>query len=422
MSKYHSLYGQMLYVENFNTAWKSVRANGGAKGVDGQTIGQFGEDSLGNLGKVWLECKSKTYKSQPVRRVYIDKASGGKRPLGIPSVRDRIVQQALRQVLEPIFDPRFQDCSFGFRPGRSAHMAIDRVSEYLESGYEWVVDADLKGYFDTIPHDKLIDRVAEVVADGSVLKLIRGFLKAGVMEDGKVVIADDGTPQGGVISPLLANIYLDPFDKRMVERGHKMVRYADDFVILCKSSRAAERVMADIKKYLEGELGLTLHPEKSKVVHLTEGFDFLGYHFLKAYGKPMRRPMDKKLDAFKDEVRELTRRNQTVSMEALLGKLNPYLRGWGHYFGYGNAVKRFKELDGWIRRRVRAVQLRSWRNVRPLHRLLKKKGWGPSGLLGLPMTKWRSSLCQMVHGALDLAWFEQIGLVSLSDLCRTRAS
>ena len=422
MSKYHSLYGQMLYVENFNQAWESVKGNAGAKGVDGQTIEQFGEDWVNSLAQVWRECKSKTYKAQPVRRVYIDKASGGKRPLGIPSVRDRIVQQALRQVLEPIFDPMFQDCSFGFRPGRSAHMAIDRVSDYVEAGFEWVVDADLKGYFDTIPHDKLIDRVAEVVADGSILKLIRQFLKAGVMEDGKVAVAEEGTPQGGVISPLLANIYLNPFDKRMVERGHKIVRYADDFVILCKSPRAAERVMESIKEYLEGELGLTLHPEKSKVVHLTEGFDFLGYHFFKAHGKPMRRPMDKKLDVFQDKIRELTLRNQTVSMTALVGKLNPYLRGWGRYFGYGNVLSRLKELDGWIRRRIRAVQLRSWRKVRKLHRMLREKGWRKDSLLGLRMTKWRSSSCPMVHAALDLVWFKQIGLVSLASLYRARTS
>lgn len=412
--KYHSLYGQFLERQNFLAAWEKVKQNRGAGGVDRESVEKFAENLGANLTALWQECKTKTYRPQPVRRVYIPKPGkkGEYRPLGIPAVRDRVVQQALLQVLEPIFEPMFLDCSFGFRPGRSAHMALDRVSQHLAEGYQWVVDCDLKGYFDTIPHDRLIDRVAERVADGSILRLIRAFLEAGVMEDGKLNRTIAGTPQGGVISPLLANIYLHQLDVRMTERGHKLTRYADDFVILCRSERAACRVMADVKRYLENDLGLVVHPEKSRVVHVSEGFVFLGYLFKGQY----RRPSDKALERFKAEVRRRTRRNQTVRMELVVGDLNLYLRGWGRYFGYGHVKQRFMGLDQWIRRRLRAVQLRSWRHVKYLHSILLRKGWKREQLEGLRMTKWRSSLCQMVHAALDNAWFRQLGLVFLSDL------
>lgn len=414
MQKYHSLYGQFLEGDNFREAWKKVRAKKGKGGVDGQSVADFEADLEKHLGTLWEECKAKTYRPQPVRRVYIPKAGkpGEYRPLGIPAIRDRVAQQALLQVLEPIFEPMFLDCSFGFRPGRSAHMALDRVSEHLAEGYVWVVDCDLKGYFDTIPHDRLIDRVAERVADGSILRLIRAFLEAGVMEEGKLSRNIAGTPQGGVVSPLLANLYLHPFDVRMTERGHKLTRYADDFVILCRSERAALRVMESVKAYLEGELGLVVHPTKSRVVHASEGFVFLGYLFK---GRN-RRPSDKALERFKQEVKAHTRRNQTVNMKALLEEFNPYLRGWAQYFGYGNVKTRFAELDMWIRRRLRAVQLRSWRHVKYLDSILLRKGWKREQLQGLRMNRWRSSASQLAHAALDSAWFESLGLVSLVNL------
>lgn len=412
--KYHSLYGQVLEADNFRTAWEKVKAKKGTGGVDGQTIADFEAKKDEHLGALWTECKAKTYQPQPVRRVYIPKAGkpGEYRPLGIPAIRDRIAQQALLQVLEPIFEPMFLDCSFGFRPGRSAHMALDRVSQHLAEGYVWVVDCDLKGYFDTIPHDRLIDRVAEMIADGSILRMLRSFLEAGVMEEGRLHRSTAGTPQGGVISPLLANLYLHPFDVLMTERGHKLTRYADDFVILCRSERTAQRVMAGVKAYLEGELGLVVHPEKSRVVHVKEGFVFLGYLFKGRY----RRPSDKALDRFKQEVKLRTRRNQTVKMQALLEDFNLYLQGWGQYFGYGHVKTRFAEFDGWIRRRLRAVQLRSWRHVKRLHAVLLRKGWKREQLEGLRMDRWRSSASPSAHAALDNAWFESLGLVSLLSL------
>lgn len=415
--KHHSLYGQLLDADNFRAAWKKVKEKKGKGGVDGQSIADFEAKLDEHLPTLWEECKAKTYRPQPVRRVYIPKAGkpGEHRPLGIPAIRDRIVQQALLQVLEPIFEPMFLDCSFGFRPGRSAHMALDRVSEHLADGYVWVVDCDLKGYFDTIPHDRLIDRVAERVADGSILRLVRSFLEAGVMEDGRLHRSIAGTPQGGVISPLLANLYLHPFDVRMTERGHKLTRYADDFVILCRSERAAHRVMESVKAYLEGELGLVVHPEKSRVVHVREGFVFLGYLFKGRY----RRPSDKALDRFKQEVRQRTRRNQTVNMKELLTDFNRYLRGWGQYFGYGHVKTRFAEFDQWIRRRLRAIQLRSWRHVKHLHSILLRKGWRREQLEGLRMNRWRSSASPAVHAALDNTWFESLGLVSLLSLYKS---
>lgn len=226
--KWYSLIDKVWKRENLQTAWKQVRANRGAGGIDGVTIKDFGKQSEANLEQLAVKLKGKTYKPAPVLRVEIEKDGGGMRPLGIPTIRDRIVQQSLRNVIEPIFEEKFMDCSFGFRPNRSAHMAIDRIKLLLEAGNVWVVDADLKSYFDSIPHGKLIDQVAEEISDGAILKLIRSFLEAGVMDGGTYRLTEEGTPQGGVVSPLLANIYLHPFDEEMTKRGHWLVRYADD--------------------------------------------------------------------------------------------------------------------------------------------------------------------------------------------------
>jgi len=322
-----------------------------------------------------------------------------------------VVQQALRQVMEPVFEPLFLECSFGFRPGKSALMALDRVSEHLKEGYRWVVDCDIKSYFDSIPQEKLIDAVAEEVADGTVLRLLRAFLQAGVLEDGIYQESEAGTPQGGVISPLLANIYLHRLDAEMSARGHRLTRYADDFVVLVGSERAALRVMEAVKHLLEAELGLTVHPEKSRVVHVRDGFEFLGYLFERSD----RRPRDKALDEFKDSVREITTRNQTTSLKAVVARLNPLLRGWGNYFCHGRVKKRFRELDEWIRRRLRAVQLRSWRHVGQLHRVLRRLGEKRKSVY-LRMSRWASSTHWMATKAISNALLESLGLVSLEQI------
>ena len=414
--KHHSLYGQIL--QRLDTAFAKVKANRGAAGVDRESIAEFELDLEANLALLKRDLKEKTYAPQPVRRVYIPKANGGQRPLGIPTVRDRVVQQALRLVLEPVFEPLFCDSSYGFRPGRSAHQALDRVSAHLKEGYKWVVDCDLKSYFDTIPQEALIDRVAEEVADGTVLKLIRSFLQAGVMNEGQFQRTIAGTPQGGVISPLLANIYLHSFDQMIQERGLRMTRYADDFVILCRSRRAAERVMSNVQDYLEGQLGLTVNREKSKVVHLREGFVFLGYEF----GTWGRRPGPKAILRFKQRIRELTRRNQTIPVAKMVREqLNPFLRGWAGYFGYGQVQERFSDYDGWIRRRLRMVQMRSWRHLRGLHKAMRRRGWrGPLPQVYVDLRRWRSSVHRLVNYALGVAWPAELGLVSMVDIHRRK--
>lgn len=410
--KWYSLIDKIWAKPNLEEAFKEVKRNRGAAGIDQMTLKAFESKLEHHLEVLEQALKSKTYRPKPVRRVYIPKADGTQRPLGIPTVGDRVVQAAAKRILEPIFEAKFMDCSYGFRPGRSAHMALEKIRQDLESGFRYVIDADLKSYFDTIPHEKLIGMVKETVVDGSVLELLKKFLKAGVLEDGSFQINEHGTPQGGVISPLLANIYLHPLDERMSERGHRLTRYADDFVICCKTQKGAERVLKSVVRLLEREMGLTVHPEKTKIVNSKrESFVFLGHEF-----KPGKRmtPSAKAMTEFKERVKTITRRNQTVDVKRLVKKvLNPYLRGWGRYFGTGDVRNRFRDLDAWIRRRLRSVQLRSWRKVRKLHREMRRRGWDSKELPGLRMTAWRSSHSTYAQYVMPNTWFEEIGLSSL---------
>ncbi|ADU29623.1 group II intron reverse transcriptase/maturase [Evansella cellulosilytica] len=412
--KWYSLMDKVWAMSNMEEAFKEVKRNRGSAGVDGVSIRTFEHGVEDNVQVLQRELKEKAYRPRPVKRVFIPKTDGTKRPLGIPTVRDRVVQAAVRRIIEPIFEDKFLDCSFGFRPNKSAHMALEKIRKDLMDGYVYVIDADLKAYFDTIPQDKLIQAVREEVVDGSVIRLIQSFLQAGVMDGGSFHLTEKGTPQGGVISPLLANIYLHPLDELMTKRGHRITRYADDFVICCKSQKGAERVLKSVTRFLNEELGLTVHPEKTKVVNnLEEPFLFLGHEFKGGYYVSAS---PKALKKFKEKVKEITRRNQTVNIETLIKeKLNPYLRGWGNYFGhfYGKTI--FTIFDGWIRRRLRSVQLRSWRNIRKLHRELRKRKW-KGDLPRLRMNRWRSSLSTPVHTALPKEWFVEIGLVSLVKL------
>jgi RNA-directed DNA polymerase len=413
--KWYSLIDKIWAKPNLEEAFKEVKRNRGAAGIDQVTIKAFESKVEHNLEVLQQALKNKTYRPKPVRRVYIPKADGTQRPLGIPTVGDRVVQAAAKRVLEPIFEAKFMECSYGFRPGRSAHMALTKIRKDLEDGFRYVIDADLKSYFDTIPHEKLIEMVRETIVDGSVLALLEKFLKAGVLEDGSFHMNDQGTPQGGVISPLLANIYLHPLDKAMTERGHKLTRYADDFVICCKTQKGAERVLKSVTGLLEREMGLKVHPEKTTIVNSKrETFVFLGHEF-----KPGKRmaPSEKAMKKFKERVKMITRRNQTVNVERLVKKeLNPYLRGWGRYFGTGDVKSRFRDLDAWIRRRLRAVQLRSWKKIRKLHREMRRRGWDNKELPGLRMTAWRSSYSTYAQYAMPNKWFVEIGLSSLLDI------
>jgi RNA-directed DNA polymerase len=349
--KWHTLIDKVYQSHNLWVASMSVLGNEGAPGIDYQTVEQFQAKHLDELRRLEEDLQADKYRPQAVRRVWIDKpGSAEKRPLGIPTVRDRVVQTALLHVLEPIFDVTFAEHSYGFRHGRGCHHALERIEALLNEGYVYVVDADLKSYFDTIPKDRLLARVRERVSDSRVLRLVQMFLEQGVMDGLREWTPETGTPQGAVISPLLANLYLNPLDHLLAEAGYALVRYADDFVILCRTREAAEEALARVAKWVE-ENGLTLHPTKTKIVDArTDGFDFLGYTFRGKY----RWPRKKSLDKIKDTIRAKTRRNNGNSLPCIVGSLSATLRGW---FGYFRHCYRtiFKDLDCWIRGRLRSI-------------------------------------------------------------------
>jgi RNA-directed DNA polymerase len=346
-----SLIDKVYSASNLSAAFAKVQANDGAAGVDHVTIAMFEKRAEVNLLELSEQLRTQTYRPQPIRRVYIPKADGKQRPLGIPAVRDRVAQTALRNVLEPIFEKEFAPNSYGFRPGRGCKDALRRVDELLKQGYRYVVDADLKSYFDTIPHAKLMERVRERVADGRVQKLIESYLSQQVMEGLEQWTPSAGSPQGAVISPLLSNLYLNPLDHLLAEKGYEMVRYADDFVILCRSEAEAQAALEEVKRWTV-EAGLSLHPEKTRIADARskEGFEFLGYHF----GEGRRWPRRKSLQKLRDAIRKQTPRTSGVSMDRIIATVNPVLRGWFGYFKHSRKTT-FGHLDGWIRMRLRSI-------------------------------------------------------------------
>lgn len=384
-NKWFSLIDKVWKGDNLSAAWLKTTLNGGSPGVDGQTIRQFTANLEKELKALQSQLMQASYTPYPVRRCWIDKpGSKDKRPLGVPVVRDRIVQGAARNVLEPIFEREFAEHSYGFRPGRGCKDALRRVDSLLESGHTWVVDADLKSYFDTIPHDKLMERVKERISDGRLLKLLEQYLKAGVMDGLKGwEVSEQGTPQGAVISPLLANLYLNPLDHLMAVNGYKMTRYADDFVVQCRSPAEAQAALEMIGQWVQ-ENGLVLHPVKTRIVDATQkgGFEFLGYHFERA----MKWPRQKSLDKFKDTLRNKTRRTQGQSLSMVIAGLNPGIRGWFEYFKHSHRTT-FEGLDGWIRMRLRSI--------------LRKNRGGKGKGRGRDHYRWPN------------AYFEQLGLFSL---------
>jgi RNA-directed DNA polymerase len=384
--KWYSLCDKVWSPANLQAAWDRVYANRGGSGIDGQTVHQYGARWRDELACLHVLLKDDRYVPQPVRRVYIPKPGKPqeKRPLGIPAVRDRVVQTALRHVVEPIFERIFAAHSYGFRPGRGCKDALRRVDSLLKAGYTWVVDADLKGYFDTIPHEHLMTLVEEHIADGRILALLRAYLRQKVMDGLAEWTPETGTPQGAVISPLLANLYLNPLDHLMAETGYEMVRYADDFVILCQTREEAERALAEITVWVT-EAALTLHPEKTRIVQEAEGFDFLGYHF--TAGRHW--PRSKSARKFQDGIRDLTGRTNGHSLEAIVARLNPKLRGWYGYFKHSYKTT-FPYMDGWIRRRLRAI-------------LNKRKG----------RSRWQFT--HNDHKRWPNAFFHALGLFSLAE-------
>ncbi len=370
--RWYSLIDKVYAEETLWAGWRTVKRNGKSGGVDGQTIVQFDRHAAERISRLHEQIRTGAYEPQPVRRVLIPKAgSRALRPLGIPTIRDRVVQTALRDVIEPIYEKKFCSSSYGFRPGRNAKDALRQVQAHLDAGRTWVVDVDIERYFDTIPHAALMREVQSEIADRRVLELIESFLKQGIMEGTKSYAAlQEGTPQGGVISPLLANIYLHPVDRAMEAEGFGYVRYADDCVVMCRTREEAERALVRIRELI-AERELTLHPEKTKLVDATApgGFDFLGYHFEQG----QRYPRKKSLRKLKDAVRQRTRRTNGHNLHRIIEMLNPILRGWFAYFQHSHCYV-FTSIDGWVRRRLRTI-LRRRQHRRGLGRGADHQRW-----------------------------------------------
>jgi len=364
--KWYSLMDKVYALPNLRAAFKKVKANGGAAGVDHQTVEMYECRLEENLERVSQALREGKYRAEAVRRVWIPKmGSKEKRPLGIPTVQDRVVQAALLHVMEPIFERDFAEQSYGFRPNRGCKDALRRVWELLGAGNTWVVDADLKSYFDTIPHGQMVRRVEGKVSDGRVVEMLRQYLKQAVMDGMESWTPEGGTPQGAIVSPLLSNIYLDSLDHAMVQEGHEMVRYADDFVILCGSEAEAKVVLEKVRAWTV-QAGLTLHPVKTRVVNAEEkgGFDFLGYHFERG----MKWPRKKSRDKFKETIRVKTRRTNGHSLQAIITDVNRTTKGWFEYFKHSHKTT-FPVLDSWVRMRIRSI-LRKRRGLRG-----RGRGW-----------------------------------------------
>jgi group II intron reverse transcriptase/maturase len=396
--KVHSLIDKVYKRKNLEIAWGRVKANRGAGGVDGQSIDDFANGLDEHLGRLYEELRLGTYRPQPVRRKRIPKAGqpGKYRELGVPTIYDRVCQQALRNRLEPIFETVFDDASFGYRRGRSTHDALRKVWRELKSGCEWVVDADLRNFFGTVDHDKLLTLVAQRVSDSRVLRLIGSMLKAKSYDEGRLFPTERGTPQGGVVSPLLSNILLTPFDREMRRRGYRLTRYADDWVITCTSAAEARTALATATKILK-QLGVYLNPDKTRIVRVKHGFEFLGYKIKQ--GKKLRLspskirsgarsgalyayPKHKSIKHFKDQVRRRTRRKAPVTTGELIQQLNPVLRGWGHYYKRAHVRKLFHQLDAWIVRRIWSHRHKRWR-CQGWKTLPASKLYGELGLVNL---------------------------------------
>ena len=401
--------------ENCKQALRRVKANQGSAGVDGMTVQQLPEYLKQHWPAIREQLLSGTYKPQPVRRVEIPKPDGGVRKLGIPTVLDRFIQQAVMQVLQGKWDRTFSDHSYGFRPGRSAHQAVAQAQQYIAAGYRWCVDLDLEKFFDRVSHDKLMARIETRVKDRRMLKLIRAFLKAGVMENGLVSPVDEGTPQGGPLSPLLSNIVLDEFDRELERRGLRFARYADDCNLYVRSRRAGERVMASITRFLTTKLKLKVNEQKSAVARPWER-KFLGFSFT-ANREPKRRIAPKAVIRFKEKVRELTRRTRGVSTERMAEDLARYLRGWVGYFGACQTPSVLEDLEKWFRRRLRSAIWKQWKRGTVRYAELQKRGVGrqlAAQTAGSAHGPWRLADSPGLHFALPNAYFDSLGIPRLT--------
>jgi len=400
---------------NLQRAWRRVKANQGGAGVDGLDIAQ----TAAHLKAAWSEIRGQllqgTYRPQPVRRVRIPKPGGGERELGIPTVTDRLIQQALLQVLQPRIDPTFSDHSYGFRPGRRAHGAVLKARAYVQDGHEVVVDVDLEKFFDRVNHDILMSRLSERVADKAVLRLIRRYLQAGMMDGGVAMERHQGTPQGGPLSPLLANVLLDEVDRALERRGHRFVRYADDCNVYVRSLRAGERVLRYLRR-LYARLHLTVNEAKTAVAPAT-GRKFLGYALWRRGSGEVKCAVSfTALSVFKQRVRWLTRRSGGRSLPAVVARLRSYLLGWQGYFQLAQTPRVFRQLDEWLRHRLRAIQLKQWRRGTTMHRELLALGASPVDAQRIAANgrRWWRNSGLLLNRVLPIAYFDRLGLPRLS--------
>lgn len=397
--KVHSLVDKIYQRKNLAVAWEKVKRNRGAGGIDGTDLAAFEAELEANLEQLHVALNDGTYTPQPVLQHLIPKAGkpGEHRPLGIPTIIDRVCQQALLNRLEPIFEPIFDDANFGYRRGRSTKDALSKIWRELEAGNEWVLDADLRDFFGSVDHEKLLTLVNQRVADGRVLGLINQILKAGCVAEGQRLATEDGVPQGGVISPLMSNILLTPFDREMRQRGFQVTRYADDWVVTCKTRQEAQAALAAAQRILD-TLGVRLHAGKTRIVHVRQGFEFLGYK-LKRGQRPLRLqpgkirsgvrpgnlyafPRAKSIQHFKDQIRRRTRRKAPLGTQELIKQINPVIRGWGQYYCKAHVRKLFQRLDGWIVRRLWSHRYKRWRNG-GWRRLPERRLYGEYGLVKL---------------------------------------
>lgn len=409
--KYKHIMERVFEPWRLQAAWQQVKANDGAAGIDQMTVAEFEQREGELLALIHEKLKAGTYRFKPARRTLIPKEGTSKmRKLGIPVVMDRIVSQSVNSVFAEVFDPEFTKSNYGFRRGHSQHQAIRHVQQIVREGYEWCASIDLDSFFDEIPHDLILKLIRRQIGDEQLITLIARALKAGVIIEGEYHKTSKGCPQGSPLSPMLSNIVLNELDQELERRGHRYCRWADDFLVLVQSERAAKRVMEGIARYLETELRLPVNREKSRAT-LVKDVSFVSFQILR--GKI--RVSDKARVRFKDRVRELTRRNNPLSMYQIIHELNEYLRGWVGYFRVQEFSKPFSDLDGWIRSRLRSMQLKKWKNPRKFQRMMIRAAWEPQKArrTWVKMTKWQSVKRREVRFVMNLQWFRKRGLIFL---------
>lgn len=410
MKKWYSLIDKIYRLENLELAFERVKKNNGAPGIDGETVFDFALKLDENIEFLHEKLKTSTYKPSPVKRVEIEKPDGGIRLLGIPTVKDRVVQQATVNIIEPIFDETFHPSSYGYRPKRSQHQAVAKAERFMNKyGLTHVVDMDLSKCFDTLDHEIIIEAVAEKISDSRVLNLIKVFLKSGVLHDGSFSETEVGSPQGGVISPLISNIYLNKFDQKMKNKGIRIVRYADDILIFAKDKKTAGNYRTYATKVLEDELRLTVNKDKTKTTSVYEGVEFLGFVIHEKWIEVN----PKRVKRFKDKIRNKTKRNTGRKMEDIIKGLNPLLRGWMNYYRIANIKSLARDLMGWIRRRLRMIKIRQWKTYKAMHKEIRKQGIKGSSEK-MSMRKWKNSNVHIIHILLPNKFFEDLELIDLT--------